>query len=134
MSDVYCLELAGEDDAFAAREARSAAADVAVAAPGVAIATGLCPDRVRTLAYTHAASELLGRADADVDSANTLLSAAAIDLEGTVAVRARDVRGSAGVSTREVEREIGSVLVERGFEVDLDAPEHVLRAVFAGDD
>jgi tRNA (guanine10-N2)-dimethyltransferase len=134
LSDVYCLELAGEDDAFAAREARSAAADVEVAAPGVAIATGLRPDRVRTLAYTHAASELLGRADADVDSAKTLLSAASIDLEGTIAVRARDVRGTAGVSTREAERELGSVLVERGFAVDLDAPDHLLRAVFAGDE
>jgi tRNA (guanine10-N2)-dimethyltransferase len=131
---VYCLELAGEDDAFAACEARSAAVDVEVVAPGVASARAVRPDAVRTLAYTHAASELLGRADADVESATTLLSAATIDVEGSVAVRARDVRASAGVSTREAERELGQVLVDRGFRVDLDAPDHVLRAVFAGEE
>jgi tRNA (guanine10-N2)-dimethyltransferase len=133
MVAVYCLELAGEDDAFAAREARSAAADVEVAAPGVATAKAVRPGSVRTLAYSHAASELLGRAEADVESARTLLSAATIDRTGSVAVHARDVRSSAGVSTREAERALGSVLVDRGLQVDLDAPEHVFRAVFAGE-
>ena len=131
---VYCFELAGEDDAFAAREAESAAAEVEVAAPGVATARAVQPSSVQTLAYTHAASELLGQAEADVDSASTLLSAATVTLGGSVAVRARDVRGSAGVSTREAERVLGSVLADRGFQIDLDAPEHVLRAVFAGEE
>jgi tRNA (guanine10-N2)-dimethyltransferase len=131
---VYCFELAGEDDAFAAREAESAAAEVEVAAPGVATARAVQPSSVQTLAYTHAASDLLGRAEADVESASTLLSAATVTLGGSVAVRARDVRGSAGVSTREAERVLGSVLADRGFQIDLDAPEHVLRAVFAGEE
>ncbi|MFD1527471.1 TIGR01177 family methyltransferase, partial [Halolamina salina] len=33
---MYCLELAGEDDAFAAREAEAAAAGVELLAPGLA--------------------------------------------------------------------------------------------------
>ncbi|MFB6096344.1 MAG: TIGR01177 family methyltransferase [Haloferacaceae archaeon] len=130
---MYCLELAGEDDPFAAREAATVAAGVEVVAPGVAVAGSLRVERVRALAYTRYASELLGRTGADVDAARVLLAAAGIDREGSVAVRARDVRASAGVSTSAAERELGSVLVERGFAVDLDDPDHVLRAVFADD-
>ena len=132
-TSVYALELAGEDDAFAAREAASAAADVEVVAPGVAVAGSVDPDRIRTLAYTRRASRLVGRTDASVDSARTLLDAAPVDRSGTVAVRARDVRNGSGVSTADAERELGRVLVERGFEVDLDHPDHELRAVFSGD-
>lgn len=130
---MYCLELAGEDDAFAAREAAAAAAGVEIVAPGVATAGSLRPDQVRTLAYTHAASELLGRTEADLPAVRTLLNAASIDREGSVAVRARNVRSSADVSTSAAERELGSALVERGFAVDLDDPDHVLRAVFSGE-
>jgi tRNA (guanine10-N2)-dimethyltransferase len=130
---VYCLELAGEDDAFAACEARSAASGVEVVASGVALAGSVLPDRLRTLAYTRRASELVGRTDASVASARTLLDAASLDPErtGSVAVRARDVRGSTGVSTSAAERELGQVLVDRGFTVDLDDPDHTLRAVFS---
>ena len=128
---MYVLELGGEDDAFAAREAGSAASDVALAGPGLATATAIAPDRVRTLAYTHRASEVLGRADASIAGARALLSASSLDRDGTVAVRARDVRGSSGVDTQAVERELGGILVDRGFAVDLDDPDHELRAVFA---
>ena len=130
---MYALELAGEDDAFAAREAASAAAGVEVVAPGVAVAGSVDADRVRTLAYTRRASRLVGRTDASVESARTLLDAAPLDRQGTVAVRARDVRGGAGVSTGDAERELGSALVERGCAVDLDDPDHELRALFSGD-
>jgi len=128
---VYLLELGGEDDAFAAREAESAAAGVTVVAPGLATASTVDRDAVRTLAYTHRAIEAVGRTDASVASARALLSAAPLDREGTVAVRARDVRGSSGVDTQAVERELGGVLVDRGFAVDLDDPDHELRALFA---
>ena len=130
---VYGLALAGNDDAYAAREARVAATDVTVVAPGVATARGVDAARVRGLAYTHRAIELLGRAAADVESARALLAAAGIDRAGTVAVRARDVRSTAGVSTREAEIELGGVLTDRGFEVDLDDPDHVLCAWFSAD-
>jgi len=130
---VYGLELAGEDDAFAAREAACAASAVEVVAPGLATARGVDADRLRTLAYTHRASRLLGRCEASVDAARTLLDAATLDRSGTVAVRARDVRSTAGVDTRRAERELGSALVDRGFAVDLDDPDHELRACFAGD-
>ena len=130
---MYALELAGEDDAFAAREAVSAAAGVERVAPGVAVAGSVDPDRVRTLAYTRRASRLVGRTDASVESARILLDAASVDRAGSVAVRARDVRNGSGVSTADAERELGHVLVERGFEVDLDDPDHELRAVFSGD-
>jgi len=125
---VYCLELAGEDDAFAAREAASAATGVAVVAPGVATARAVS-DRVRGLAYTHRASALVGRCDADLASARALLEATTFDRTGSVAVRARDVRGLTGIDTQAVERELGAVLVDRDFEVDLDDPDHELRAI-----
>jgi tRNA (guanine10-N2)-dimethyltransferase len=128
---VYFLELGGEDDAFAAREAASAAAGVRRVAPGLAVANAVIPERVRGLAYTHRASELLGRTDADLASARVLLETAGIDREGTVAVRATDVHGSTGVATDRAERELGHVLVDRGFDVDLDDPDHVLRATFS---
>jgi tRNA (guanine10-N2)-dimethyltransferase len=135
---VYCLEFAGEDDAFAASEARTAAAGLERVGPGLAVAGSLDPGRARTLAFTRRCSRLLGRTDADVTSARALLSAAPpgggpVPGSDTVRVRARDVRGTAGVSTAEAERELGAVLVERGFEVDLDDPDHELRALFAGD-
>ena len=130
---MYVLELAGEDDAFAAYEAGSAATGVEVAAPGVALADGVT-ERVRTLAYTHRTSELVGRCEASVAGATeTLGEVAEPDRSGSVAVRARDVRGATGASTREAERELGSVLVERGFSVDLDDPDNELRAVFSGE-
>jgi tRNA (guanine10-N2)-dimethyltransferase len=128
---VYVLELGGEDDAFAAREAASAAADVSLVGPGLATATAIDRDRVRTLAYTHRAIRVIGRADATIAGARALLSASSLDRQGTVAVRARDVRGSSGVDTQAVERELGGVLVDRGFTIDLDDPDHELRAVFA---
>ena len=131
--DVYGLELAGEDDAFAAREATCAATGVEVVAPGLATARGVDADRLRTLAYTHRASRLLGRSEASVDAARAVVEAAGIDRTGTVAVRARDVRGTAGVDTRRAERALGTALVDRGFAVDLDDPDHELRACFAGD-
>ncbi|PSQ17116.1 TIGR01177 family methyltransferase [Halobacteriales archaeon QS_8_69_26] len=128
---MYLLEFAGEDDRFAALEARRVATDVTRIGPGLATARGI--DGVARLAFTRRAAELVGRTDASVSSARALLSAAAVDRSGTVAVRARDVRGTAGVDTRAVERALGRVLVDRGFAVDLEAPDHELRAVFADD-
>jgi len=128
---VYLLELGGEDDAFAAHEAESAASGVERIAPGLAVASAVSAERVRGLAYTHRASDLLGRGDADLASARAVLEAAAIDREGSVAVRATDVHGSSGVSTERAERELGQILVDRGFSVDLEEPDHVLRVAFS---
>jgi tRNA (guanine10-N2)-dimethyltransferase len=127
---VYVLELAGEDDAFAAYEAASAAAGVEAVAPAVVTAREVT-DRVGSLAYTHRASELVGECAASVERARRALESIEIERTGSIAVRARDVRGATGVSTGETERELGSVLVERGFSVDLDDPDHELRAVFS---
>ncbi|WP_435359768.1 TIGR01177 family methyltransferase [Haloarchaeobius sp. DFWS5] len=128
---MYLLELGGEDDAFAAREAASCATGIERVAVGVATAGSVVLDRIRGLAYTHRASDLVGRTDASIDSAVALLDAAPIDREGTVAVRARDVRSATGISTSDAERQLGQVLVDRGFTVDLDDPDHELRVVFA---
>ncbi|MFB6092906.1 MAG: methyltransferase domain-containing protein [Haloquadratum sp.] len=130
------MELAGEadDEALATLEAaRAAASAVERVAPGLATARGVRLDRVPTLAYTRRVSELVGRTGASVAAARTLLEAAAVDRTGSVAVRARNVRSTADVSTAAAERELGSVLVERGFAVDLDDPDHELRVCFAGD-
>ncbi|MFB6169139.1 MAG: methyltransferase domain-containing protein [Haloferacaceae archaeon] len=125
------MELGGEDDAFAALEARSVAPDAAVVAPGLATAPAVDAGRAPRLAYTRAVSRLVGRTDATVASARAVVEAAT-RVEGTVAVRARDVRKSAGVDTQAAERELGRALVEGGHEVDLDCPDNVLRAAFAG--
>ncbi|RRJ28403.1 methyltransferase domain-containing protein [Halocatena pleomorpha] len=128
---MYVLELAGEDDALAACEAASGCSGVARLAPGLASATNI--DRIESLAFTRRASVLLGHTDAAVEAARTRLTEAAIDRRGTVAVRARDVRGTAGVDTQRAERELGAVLTRRGFDVDLDDPDHELRALFSDD-
>lgn len=130
---VYVLEFGGEDDAFAAAEAQAAAADVTVAAPGVGVATDLDAERVRTLAFTRRASAGIARSRGGIEAAVAELQDATIERRGSVAVRARDVRGTADIDTQSVERRLGSVLVEAGFSVDLDTPDHELRAVFAGD-
>ncbi|WP_185903223.1 methyltransferase domain-containing protein [Halonotius terrestris] len=126
------MELAGDEDDFAACEAAAAASAVEVIAGGVATARGIDPDRVRRLAYTHAASDLVATTDADIEAAAAALTAATLDREGSVAVRARDVRSQTDVSTQAAERRLGGVLVDRGFEVDLDKPDHELRVLFAG--
>jgi tRNA (guanine10-N2)-dimethyltransferase len=127
---VYWLELGGDEDAFAACEAESAAVGVEVVAPGLARAGSVRFERVAGLAYTRAVCEAVARSDASVDAARTALEAASVDRTGSVAVRARDVRGETGVSTSRAERELGAVLVDRGFSVDLDDPDHELRALF----
>ncbi|GAB7009701.1 TIGR01177 family methyltransferase [Halorubrum trueperi] len=136
---MYWLELAGEEDAFAAYEASTAAAGVELLAPGIASAGSVgnaeSADRrdapVSRLAYTRTAHEAIARTDAGVAAAVAALEAAPIDRSGSVAVRARNVRNATGVSTTAAERALGDVLVDRGFSVDLDDPDHVLRALFA---
>jgi len=130
---VYVLELAGEADAFAAAEARAAARDVDVVAPGVALAEAVDRERFTGLAYAHRAGELVAETTASVGSAVDALREAAVSREGTVAVRARDVRSAANVDTQRAERELGGVLVDEGFEVDLGSPDHELRALFSRD-
>ena len=129
---MYALELGGEDDAFAALEARSVAPDATVVAPGLATAPAVDVERAPDLAYTRAVSRLVGRADATVSGARAVAEAAE-GVTGTVAVRARDVRASAGVDTQAAERELGRALVAAGHEVDLEEPDEVLRAAFADD-
>jgi tRNA (guanine10-N2)-dimethyltransferase len=131
LSSVYVLELGGQDDDFAACEAASAAVGVEVVGAGLATARAVT-DRVRDLAYVHRANEVVGHCDPDVGSARALLDAATVDRAGSVAVRAVDVRATTGVDTQHVERELGQALVDRGFAVDLDDPDHELRALFAG--
>jgi tRNA (guanine10-N2)-dimethyltransferase len=127
---VYVLELGGEDDDFAAAEAETAASDVSVLAPGLATA-GSITDRVGQLAYTHRASAVVTEAAGGVRDAVDALEEVAFDRSGSVAVRAVDVRGRTGVDTQAAERKLGQVLVDRGFTVDLDDPDHEFRALFA---
>ncbi|PSP34721.1 TIGR01177 family methyltransferase [Halobacteriales archaeon QH_10_70_21] len=132
---MYLLELAGDDDAFARREAASRGSAVEALAPGLATARGI--RRPETLAYTRRVCRLIGTCDPMVADAAALLSAATIDRRtgdgerGSVAVRARDVRGLSGVDTQAAERRLGDVLVDRGFDVDLEAPDHTLVALFS---
>jgi tRNA (guanine10-N2)-dimethyltransferase len=128
---VYVLELAGQDDDPLARlEARVACPGVEPLAPGLATARGLT-DRAVDLAFTRTASALLARTDPTVEAAVAALRAASFDREGTVRVRARDVRGLTGVSTSEAERALGGVLTDRGYAVDLEDPDQELRVLFS---
>lgn len=129
--DVYLLEFAGDDDAFAAREAESRATGLDRIAAGLATARGI--ERPATLAYTRRICRLIGTCDPDTDAAVAVATAAGIDRSGTVAVRASDVRGRSGVDTQRAERRLGRVLVDRGFDVDLDDPDHTLLALFSDD-
>ncbi|MFD1571139.1 THUMP domain-containing protein [Halorubrum laminariae] len=147
---MYWLELAGEEDAFAAYEASTAAVGVDLLAPGIASARSLGgaatarfgphassvehASSVGRLGYTRAAHEAIARTDADLDAAVAALEAAPIDRTGTVAVRARNVRNTTDISTSAAEHMLGGVLVDRGFDVDLDDPDHVLRALFSAGD
>jgi tRNA (guanine10-N2)-dimethyltransferase len=127
--DVHLLEFAGDEDGFAAREARSRCSAVETVAPGIATARGV--RRAETLAYTRRVCRLLGTCEPEVEAARAVVTAATVDRKGTVAVRARDVRGLTGIDTQGVERRLGSVLVGRGFDVDLDDPDHTLVALFS---
>lgn len=129
---MYVLELAGEDDPFAAAEAEMAATEVSVAGPGVATAATLDPDAFSRLAFARRASELAASCEATIQDAVAALEAVGSVPDGPVAVRARDVRGTAGIDTQAAERALGQVLVDRGLSVDLDTPDHVLVALFAG--
>lgn len=130
---VYVLEFGGEDDAFAAAEAEAASTDIRVHAPGIGVATALTPERVRTLAFTTHASDGIDSTTGGIEAAVTSLRTTTVDRDGTVAVRARDVRGTAGIDTQTAERRLGAVLVDAGFSVDLEDPDHELRALFADD-
>ena len=127
---MYVLELKGQHDEFAACEASAGAHDVTKLAPGLVTARSLF-DNVQELAFTRCVSELLGTCNPTIDDARALLDASRIDRRGTVAVRAVDVRGTTGVDTQAVERTLGDSLVEHGFDVDLDDPDHELRALFS---
>jgi tRNA (guanine10-N2)-dimethyltransferase len=126
---VYLLELAGDEDAFARREAASRASDVRALAPGLATARGI--RRPAGLAFTRRVCEIVGTSEPTVEDAAAVLAAASVDRSGTIAVRARDVRGRTGVDTRAAERRLGDVLVDRGFDVDLDVPDHTLVTLFS---
>lgn len=130
---VYLLELGGDDDHFAAFEARNAARDVQIIATGIATATAIEPDRIRGLAFTRCAGEFVALSPADPELAATALREHPTDRRGTGAVRARIARGSSSISTQSLERQLGAVLVDMGLSVDLTDPDHVLRVVAADD-
>lgn len=128
---MYVLELASQgDDELARYEAASACTGVESLATGLATA-GALSERVERLAFTRTASALVGTCDPTVEDAVALLEAADPHRDGTVSVRARDVQALAGVSTRATERALGSVLSDHGHAVDLEDPDHELRALFS---
>jgi tRNA (guanine10-N2)-dimethyltransferase len=130
---VYVLELGGQDDAYAVAEASNAATDVSVVAPGLALAASISPARIQGLAYTHRASTVIGVVDPELDQLRQLVNTTEIDRSGPLAVRARNVRGEASMSTKHIERELGSILTEQGFGIDLDNPVNELRVLVSTD-
>lgn len=130
---VYVLELAGDHDTLAVLEARSAAIEPEVLAPGLALTEEVDQSRIRSLAFTHRVNETLAHGTGGLETARTALESRLPALDGTVAVRARNVRGTAQIDTQSVERQLGDVLVDAGYEIDLDQPTHELRACFAAE-
>ena len=156
---MYYLELVGEasDETLGIAEAEHAAASaVTRVGPGLAIADEIRHNRVQKLGYTHHISTLIGQTDGTQESAVTLLQAAFSDdkcgndrhkehVTGpemtstrdqslpTVAVCARNVRSTAHISTTSIERALGNVLVNHGYDIDLEDPTYELRACFADD-
>lgn len=130
---VYVLELAGDHDPLAVLEARSAATEPEVIAPGLAGSAEITEDRVRHLAFTHRVNEVLAHGTGDLEAATAALRARNFSPAGPVAVRARNVRGTAEIDTQAAERQLGDVLVDAGWEIDLDQPTCELRACFAAD-
>jgi len=138
---VYVLELAGEDDPFAAYEAGCALDEEAtVVAPGLATVAGIDADRVRHLALTRGASRVVVTTAASVSAARDALVAAEVVATAedqpsptTAAVRATDVRGTSGVDAQSAERALGEALSDAGFGIDLDDPDRTLLALFAGE-
>lgn len=131
---MYVLELGGQDDAYAAAEAAVAATDVTVIAPGLALAETITPDRIRGLAYTHRASEVLDIVDPSISEITNTVDESLIDRSGPMAVRARNIRGEASLSTKRIEREIGSILTTKGFAIDLENPTNELHVLITADD
>lgn len=130
---MYVLELAGEDDQFAIAEAHAAASNVAPLGPGLASATTLHTDRLAGLAYTRHASHIIANTTGTIDHAVDALRNASLDRTGTAAVHARDIRGTAGIDTQAAERRLGEIIHTHGLDIDLETPDHELRALFAND-
>ncbi|MFW6448139.1 MAG: methyltransferase domain-containing protein [Halobacteriota archaeon] len=129
---MYLLELAGEDDRFAVAEAAVATTAPGLVAPGIASARAVDFERARFLARTHAVLESVARVGGGLEAVRAAAAAMPLERTGTLAVRCRDVRGTAGVDTAAVERAVGATLVDRGLTVDLEAPANVLRVLAVG--
>lgn len=130
---MYILELGGQDDAYAAAEAATATSDVSIIAPGLATATSINENRIQGLAYTHRASSIIDITHPELEEITRLLESTSINRTGTMAVRARNIRGNASLSTATVERELGGILTHKGFTIDLENPSHELRALLTAD-
>tara|TARA_A100001037_G_scaffold306085_1_gene349106 strand:- start:22771 stop:23736 length:966 start_codon:yes stop_codon:yes gene_type:complete len=128
---VYVLELAGEDDNFAAAEAQNAAEDVHVIAPGLATAKSIATSRISNLAYTHRVSAVLSQTSSSLPDLFNSIDNIQISPSGTIAVRARNVRKSTHIDTKQIERDIGTMFVDKGFPVDLTNPLHEIRVLFS---
>lgn len=129
---MYWLEFAGEDDVLAGAEALVATEGLRLRGAGVGVADTIDLERIRTLGLTRGTGPVIAVVDASVTAAEDALQAAELPETGSVAVRARDVRGTTGIDTQAAERRLGAILADAGHRVDLTAPEHELRVLFAG--
>lgn len=128
---MYALELVGEADAFACYEAAALISGVRRLAPGLALSP-TAPSTLDRLAYTRYVTDVVAVTGPTMTETESALVAAEIDRRGTAAVRARSIRGTS-MDTQEIERRLGRILVDRGFDIDLEDPMHELRVIFAGE-
>lgn len=128
---MYAFELVGEEDAFATYEVAAMAEAVRNPAPGIALANELSGP-VAQLGWTRTVLAVVCSTRADIDAMTEALRAATLDRSGTLAVRARGIRGTP-VDTMAIERALGAVLVDRGYAIDLEQPDHVVRVLVSGE-
>lgn len=129
---MYYLELAGEDDRLAVAEASLACDGPDRLAPGLARAATIDTELAGRLALTHTVLERVADARGAIDDLVAAVRGASLNRRGTIAVRATSVRGMASIDAPAVERRVGRVLTDRGFGVDLEDPDHVLRVLAVG--
>ena len=132
---MYHLEFAGTDadDPLAMLEAAAVCTDLTGVAPGLATAASVVPERMSELAFTRVCCRHIGSVAPSVDAAASLMRDAAVARTGSVAVRAHRIREHSTADTAAIERAVGTVLSDRGFRVDLDAPAHTLRVSCGAD-
>ncbi|MDY6775850.1 MAG: THUMP domain-containing protein [Halobacteria archaeon] len=130
---MYLLELKSSNHELALAEARSVG-DVYETARGVAVCKALDLERAKRLGMSHRVLRYMAKSDASLEGVLRAVETCEYAFSGSFSVRARGVEETEiPVGTETLERKVGSVIHERGHEVDLEDPDNEFRLVFTDD-